>query len=193
MPDQLDLLRRFVGILEAMGLEYMVAGSLSSGAWGEPRFTYDIDTVVELRVADVDALVARLPADEYYVSRDAALDAVRRRSQFNIIHSPSGQKIDVIVPGASRWAQTQLSRRRRVDLGGGIQAFTAHPDDVIVSKLLYYAEGRSPKHLRDIAGVVKVSGQLVDLDAVGRWAQELALAEVWSEVRKELHLWRPSE
>ncbi len=185
--EQPELLRFLVTVLENLGLPYMVAGSLSSAAWGEPRFTYDIDLVVQLTGAkDLDPLLAALPPQEFYVSRDAALKAIESRTQFNMIHPSSGQKVDIIIPGPSPWAQTQLARRQRVGIIEGVEAYTASPVDVVISKLLYYAEGGSAKHLRDIAGVLKISGARVDFAAIDRWAAELGLADVWNEAKKEL-------
>ena len=43
-------------------------------------------------------LPAAFPVDEYYLSQDAVLDALARRTQFNIIHADSGLKVDILVP-----------------------------------------------------------------------------------------------
>jgi len=37
--DQIDLLRRLLGVLDRLGAPYMVVGSLASAAYGEPRMT----------------------------------------------------------------------------------------------------------------------------------------------------------
>jgi hypothetical protein len=55
----------------------------------------------------------------------------------------------------------------------------ARPEDVILGKLWYYAEGGSEKHLRDIAAILKVSGTAVDQEYITRWAEKLGYADVW--------------
>ena len=40
-----DLLRLAAGTLERLGIQYLVTGSMASIAYGEPRFTNDIDIV----------------------------------------------------------------------------------------------------------------------------------------------------
>ena len=39
------------------------------------------------------------------------------------------------------------------------EGYTARPEDLIISKMLYYREGGSEKHLRDITGMLKVSAE----------------------------------
>ena len=42
--------------------------------------------------------VRLFPAEEFYCYRDAVIEAIRQRSQFNIIHYESGIKVDVFIP-----------------------------------------------------------------------------------------------
>ena len=100
--------------LEANGVEHLLVGSMASMAYGEPRMTRDIDLVVDLRADEVDAVCDAFPDSDFYVSRAAAREAVRRRKQFNIIHPASGNKIDLIIAHDDAWGRTQLARRRVV-------------------------------------------------------------------------------
>lgn len=56
---------------------------MASSLAGEPRATTDVDLAVRLRRPQVDALVTAF-GTAYYVSREAALDAVTRHSSFNL-------------------------------------------------------------------------------------------------------------
>jgi hypothetical protein len=47
----------------------------------------------------------------------------------------------------------------------------------------YYREGGSEKHLRDIIGVLKISGSEVDGDYIADWARELGLESIWKAIR----------
>ncbi len=47
-PD--ELLRSLIGVLEKLELRYFVTGSVAAIYYGEPRFTNDIDVVVDLPV-----------------------------------------------------------------------------------------------------------------------------------------------
>jgi hypothetical protein len=186
--DQPDLLRHTVHALDRLGVPYMIVGSFGSTVYGEPRLTHDIDIVLDLRPADVTPLCAAFPPPEFYVSEPAVRDAVRTRFQFNVLHPASGNKIDFILPQATEWGRTQLGRRRAVELQPGVTGYTASPEDVIVGKLWYYSDGGSEKHLRDIAGILRVSGGAVDRAEVGRWAVALGYTPIWHAVLAKLGL-----
>ena len=51
--EQIDLLRYAVETLEELNLRYAVVGAFASGAYGEPRFTQDIDVVFELPASQI--------------------------------------------------------------------------------------------------------------------------------------------
>jgi hypothetical protein len=186
--DQLEFFRHVIGILNNSGLRYMVVGSYASGFWGEPRATFDVDVVISLSAPDLSRLVTLFQPDEFYFSPDAAEDAIRRGTQFNIIHPESGNKIDVMVQRADAWGQLQLSRRRLLSFEPGVEFYGGAPEDVILSKLLYYQEGASEKHLRDIAGILKLRGSELDMSYLNQWAGQLGVEREWIAAQA----WRPS-
>jgi predicted nucleotidyltransferase len=176
-----------VDILEEQGITYLLVGSLASGAYGEPRLTHDIDVVVELRPDQAAKLCKAFPSPEYYVSEKAAQEAVAAGGQFNVIHPASGNKIDFMIARRDAWGRSQISRRRREQILPGRPGYTAAPEDVILGKLWYYHEGGSEKHLRDIAGMLQVSGDEIDKEYINHWAQQLGLTEHWQAVLDRLH------
>jgi hypothetical protein len=180
--DQLEFLKIVADKLERAGLRFMVVGSYASGYWGEPRSTYDLDVVVALAAEDIGIVQRAFPESDYYLSSRAALDAVIARSQFNIIHPDSGNKIDVMIEQQSGWAKQQLARRRQVEFAKGFHTWVGAPEDIIISKMLYYREGQSDKHLRDIAGMLKVSRDIIDRDYVTKWAKELDVLDIWQAI-----------
>ncbi|MGD9857401.1 MAG: hypothetical protein AB7U20_20855, partial [Planctomycetaceae bacterium] len=128
----------------------------------------------------------QFPPDEWYVSEEAAIEAVRRRRMFIILHSRSANKIDVMIPSDTEWGRGQLDRRMLSGLLPDYPVYTAHPDDVILSKLRYYKQGESDKHLRDIVGMLKNSADLIDRDNVARWAEKLKVLDVWEIVLQRI-------
>ncbi len=180
--DQLDLLREAVRVLEALNVEYMIVGSMASMAYGEPRMTRDVDIVVAMQVKDIDLFCDAFDSPQYYVSREAAREAVRYRRQFNVIHPSSGNKIDVVVARNDAWGQSQLARRKRVAILPNLVADTAAPEDVILGKLWYYQEGEHEKHLRDIASMLRISRAQIDLAYIAHWAKQLGVANIWNTI-----------
>jgi hypothetical protein len=183
--EQLDFLKHAVETLNGLGVAYAIVGSWGSGIYGEPRFTRDIDIVVDLPATSVADFCRAFPPDEYFLSADAVRDAIQHRFQFNLVHPASGNKIDFILPRLDAWSAGQLVRRRSVTVGSGSAAFAgfvAAPEDVIIGKLWYYAEGGGDRHLRDIAGILRVTGADVDRAEVERWARELGYLEIWEAI-----------
>ncbi len=184
--EQSDLLRQLVSVLEELDLTYVLVGSIASGAYGEPRLTQDIDVVVKLPAEQVAELCEAFSGREYYISREAAQEAVRLGKQFNVIHPASGNKIDFLIAREDPWGKMQIRRRRRVRILPDLEGYTAAPEDIILSKMDYYREGGSEKHLRDITGIMKITGELIDKAYVTQWAESLGLMEVWQAILKRL-------
>lgn len=124
-------------------------------------------------------LASLFPSNEFYYSPQAARDAIRRRTQFNVIHPESGNKIDLMIQSADAWGELQLSRRRLLAFEPGLEVYVATPEDIILSKLSYYREGGSEKHLRDIAGIMKLRKSELDEAYLAHWAAELRVEQEW--------------
>ena len=50
----------------------------------------------------------------------------------------------------------------------------------------FYPEGGSDKHLRDIASVLRTSGDEIDTAYIDRWADTLGLTDVWRAILERL-------
>lgn len=183
--QQRELMRHTIDAFEVLSVPYAIVGSMASGVWGEPRMTLDIDVVARFE-KNVGKFCSFFPDDQFYVSIPAAEDAVRRGGQFNVIDSLSSQKIDVMTITDSPWSQSQLSRRRLVELIEGVNGYVAAPEDVILGKLIYYRDGGSDKHFRDIRGIFAASGEMIDRAYLQRWASQLGVEEAWDEAQKWL-------
>ncbi|MSQ95804.1 MAG: hypothetical protein EXR98_14780 [Gemmataceae bacterium] len=180
-----ELLRRLVDVLDRQQIRYLVTGSVATTTYGESRFTNDIDVVVELGMGNVDAFCATFAAPEFYCSRDSVIEAIRQHFQFNILHPKSGFKIDVFIPEDSDFNRSRFNRRVRIAGADGHETWFASPEDVIIKKMTYYQKGRSEKHLRDIAGVLKIKEDKVDREYIAAWAGRLQLLDIWREILKQ--------
>lgn len=184
--EQSELLRFVASALERLAIPYFFTGSVVTIFYGEPRFTNDIDVVVELSPEMVDEFCHQFPQGEFYVSAEAAHGAVRRQSMFNIIQPRTGLKVDVMVPPPSDFNQSRFARARRVRAGDHWEASFSAPDDAILKKMEFYRAGGSDKHLRDIAGVLRTSPEEVDREYVERWAEKLGLSDTWHTILNSL-------
>ncbi len=156
----------------------MVAGSFASTYHGVPRSTQDIDVVIDPTPSSLEVFLASLPEEDYYVDADAAREAFRRRSQFNLIDMATGWKVDLIVRKSRPFSIEEFRRRQPAELLG-TRVFVATAEDSILSKLEWAKLGDSERQLRDVAGIIAVRAGTLDFPYLERWIAELDLAEQW--------------
>lgn len=178
MSDGADFLRRIIHALDAAEIPHMVAGSFASTHHGVPRSTQDLDLVIEPTAATLHAFVSGLAPSAYYVSEEASIDALRRRSMFNVIDMATGWTTDLIVRKA-RPCSVEVFRRRRPARLLDTDVFIATPEDTILSKSEWSSMSGSKRQLRDVVGVVDVRRGALDVAYIERWAAELGVGELW--------------
>lgn len=146
----LDILRT----LETIRAPYMIIGAFAATVYGITRTTYDIDIVVDLTEAHIQALAATYPLPRYYADPDQMRDSIQKGIMFNIIDISRGEKADLVPLSMEPRYQQAFGRRVRqtVELPGLIpfEVWCARPEDVIIGKLMAWAEGRSRRHETDI-------------------------------------------
>jgi hypothetical protein len=185
--EHFELLCKVAEVLEKFCVPYIVVGSSASAAYGEPRFTNDIDIVVDLQPQHVESLCTEFPGPDYYLSRTAVESAIHKRFQFNLIHPASGLKVDFILSRADAYDRSQLQRAKTVMQPPLTRAVRfAAPEDVIIKKLEYFRLGESEKHIRDICGVLRTQGDRIDREYIRHWANEMGLNEIWDAVLARL-------
>ncbi len=184
--EQSELLGYLVRFLEKLNIPYFITGAIASIAYGEPRFTNDIDIVADIKDEHIAKIKECFPEQEFYLDSDAIREAIRRKHQFNIIHPASGLKIDVIISKGDAFDKSRFARIKRMRPLEETEANFASPEDLIIKKMEYFKEGSSEKHLRDIMGMLKISGEMVDFKYISLWAKRLNLEEIWQAIQERL-------
>ncbi len=174
-----DLLRTVVEVCEKIGIPYFVTGSTATIAYGEPRFTNDIDIVISLTSEQAEAFCKEFNGDDFYLSQSAVLSAVKHRKQFNLIHPASGLKADFMVAPESSFNRSRMSRVRELPILENKSVRFASPEDAILMKLKYFQEGQSDKHIRDIRSVLKIQGDRIDYAYLDDWVSQLSVTTEW--------------
>jgi hypothetical protein len=183
-----DLLKYLINAFEKLKIKYFITGSIASMFYGEPRFTNDIDVVADIKLEHIRGLLKLFPEGEFFIDEDTLRDAIKNCFQFNIIHPTSGLKIDIVIPKLDDFNKSRFSRIKRVSPIKKTLANLASPEDVIIMKMKYYKEGESEKHLRDIAGILKISGDEIGRDYIELWAKRLNLLDIWNAILNKLKL-----
>jgi len=110
---------------------------------------------------------------------DAALRALGDRTQFNAIDATSGWKVDFLVRRDRPFSREEFDRRARVNLLG-TPAWITSPEDTITAKLDWAAPSGSDRQLRDVAAMLDIGGESLDLAYIDRRVAGLGLHEAWS-------------
>lgn len=127
-----DTLALVVASLGEASIPHMVAGSIASAHHGEARSTQDIDIVIDPDVDRMGMLLARLRSSGSYVGDGIA--ALADRSQFNVIDTSSGWKVDMIIRKDRPFSREEFRRRQPTAIGA-VVVHMVSPEDSILSKL----------------------------------------------------------
>jgi hypothetical protein len=176
--DAFDGLR---SALEHAGIRYAVGGSWASTAFGEPRFTNDVDILVEVTAENVGVFLHHLPGT-FYADAEEALSAIRRGSPFNVIHIPSVLKFDLFPSSAFPLGREELDRAVSLEgtrLSKG-PAWFVTPEDILLAKLYWFKLGGEVSEVqwRDVMGIVRECSATLDREYLERAASQLEVADL---------------
>ena len=140
---------------------------------------------MELDRAGIPALASAFDADAFYVPPSEALakeTARRAGGHFNVIHRETALRADVYLAGTDPLIEWAFDRRERLQVGG-TDIWIAPIEYVILRKLEYYEHSGSDRHLRDVAMMLRISGETVGKDALLEWAERLDLQNTLEQAR----------
>ncbi len=174
--DPRELVVKTAKILDRLGIPYAITGGFAVLVWGRPRFTADIDMIIELIVPKVKGLLEafRGLSPHGYIDEQMILDAIRLRSEFNFIDPDSGFKIDFFVVKNDAYSKMKLQRRLKKTIGDQ-EVFFVSPEDLILSKLLWAKASGSEKQMSDVQSVVVMMSDELDWKYLDEWANSLGL------------------
>lgn len=169
-------------ILDDLKVPYIVTGGIAVLIWGRPRFTADIDIVIEMKESKVDTLEkALLSLGEYgYISREAIMEALKNKGEFNFIDGYTGLKVDFWVAKEGELSTLEFKRKKVKSLLGKKINFIS-PEDLILRKLLWYKESQSSRHLEDAQSISRISNEILDK----KYLKKMAIK---SDIIEELNL-----
>lgn len=183
--DPRHLLVEVSKILQELKIPYIITGGMAVLIWGRPRFTADIDIVVELKIENIDSLTVALSmlGKASYIDKDMVKDALRRGGEFNFIHGETGIKVDFWILQKKAFELSRLKRRVAKNILGEKVYFTS-PEDLILSKLQWYEKSQSDRHLEDVESILKISAKKLDMKYLKQWAKKLEVLKLLNKLIK---------
>ena len=190
--DIFDAIRPIIRAFEKLGIRYYIGGSIASSAYGVARATLDVDMVSELKNEHAHPLAEMLKS-EYYIDEEMILDALGKKSSFNLIHLESMFKVDIFLKKDNPHSREVFNRKREENLDEekeDAEFFIASSEDIILSKLEWFRIGGeiSERQWNDILGVIKVQGDLLDKKYLHHWAIELGVDELLKKAFREVEI-----
>lgn len=176
IQDPLEIAVQLHNLLMPLQIDYYITGGASAVSYGEPRTTRNIDLVLAISLSQLDSLVMELEKSGFYI---AGLDEVRAGESkiLQVIQMESIARADLMIAGESAFDVIQFERKQAIEVWDGQVLFYASAEDVVLNKLKWRLQSGSEKQWRDVLGILKVQGDLLDVDYLREWASVLGVLE----------------
>jgi hypothetical protein len=186
VADGADVYTVYLEVLERQGISYFVTGSVASSAYGEPRFTQDLDLVVALPSSSIGQFLTGFPPSDFYVPPESTLREEASRTEgghFNLLHQDSGLRADIYLAGGDGLHAWAFEHRRRIQLSEELEMWLAPPEYVIVRKLEWMSEGAGERHREDVRHMIRICGESLDHEFLARQMRARGLEAAWDEIQ----------
>jgi hypothetical protein len=114
---------------------------------------------------------------QFYISEEAALNAIGDGASFNAIHEDSFLQIDMFVLKPTPFNRAQFERRQQIEIDPdrSITMPFQSAEDAILSKLVWFREGHevSERQWHDVMGIIRTQGSRPNQAYLCGWAANL--------------------
>lgn len=165
-----NTLKKVAKLLQNLRIPYLVTGGVAVVVWGRPRYTADIDLIIELKKEKVKKFITALRKDGY-VDEDMVNEALKYKGEFNFIDNDTGIKVDFWILQDSDFDRSRLKRAVAREIFEQ-NVFFSSPEDLILKKLLWFNESKSTRQLEDIHSIMAMIKDQLDYDYLRKWAKK---------------------
>jgi hypothetical protein len=169
-------------VLNALGVPYLVVGSLASNYYGVPRATQDADIVVHAEKTSIAEIAERL-GSRFRWDRQASFEMVTAttRHVVNVVGSPF--YIEFFLLSEDAHDQERFRRRRRVRMLER-EVFVPTVEDMIVTKLRWSQAGKRAKDVDDVRNMIAVQRDRIHWEYVVSWCDRHGTRGLLEELRR---------
>lgn len=164
-------LKELLAHLENNNIEYILSGSLALNAHMIPRFTRDVDIVIDLPQNKLDVFCKHF-TDKFYLNKNTVKTEVEKKGFFNALSNATGYKYDFIVQRNAAFEKIKFERKQRL-IVFDIEAWVISAEDLILSKLEWMQESESFMQKNDIIALKEEA--LIDMQYILLWIKKLGL------------------
>jgi predicted nucleotidyltransferase len=153
--------------LESQNIPYVILGGLAVQHWGEPRTTRDVDVMVLILPAELEAIIKKILRKFNPRITNALSFALQHRVL--LVNTLNGIPIDISL-GIPGYEDEVIRRAIDISLPGSSKVRMISSEDLIIHKCV---AGRA-RDREDIERVLIRQRLAVDLDYIRRWLQDFA-------------------
>lgn len=184
-----DVFQPLRSALERAGVRYAIGGSWASTAFGEPRFTNDVDILADLTPENLHDFLHNLPKT-FYADAEEALNALRAGRPFNVLHMPTAFKFDLFPANAFPLGAEELDRAILLS-GTGLSEAPAPfvtPEDILLAKLHWFRLGGevSDVQWRDMKGIVRACAGVLERRYLEEGAAKLNISDLLDRILRSV-------
>lgn len=180
MPAILRSLQRLLKLLEEHNVVYMMIGGYALPFYGRIRTTIDVDLAVALKTEkELNTLRGWLQQDDFGITvcsfRNPLVVVLDKKEmvELELWMRPDGVVFD----------DETLSRRRKVSLGEGVEAWVISPEDFVVNKLARPDRGAVDE--QDVKSVLVRQGDKLDKTYLARRARQAGVTAILQAIQAE--------
>lgn len=172
----LSELYKFLSKFKSKGV---IIGGISAGLLGKPRFTADIDAVIQLGFEQIEKFIETACKYGFEPRISDAADFANKKHVILLLHKKSGIKIDLSI-GLLPF-EMEIIKRSKVFSTGRLRINIPTPEDLIIMK----AVSHRPKDIEDIRSIVDANPKL-NIKRIHYWVTEFAkvleMPEIWDDI-----------
>jgi len=180
---QEDALTPVIDLLNEIQVPYMLVGALAVNYYSVPRLTHDADILVQIRPEHAQIMTERL-GSAYYIDADSIPEAIASHGEFNLIHLTTGFKIDFWILEDTEFDRLRFSRRVSGRIFGR-NVLLSTPEDLILTKLVWFKQSDSQKHYVDAVGIYHAQKAVLQIDYLHGQARALSVAALLERLQDE--------
>jgi len=181
---QEEVIKKATKTFEDRDIPYMLTGGIAVNYYGRPRFTHDIDFVIQIQLKDAQQ-ITQFFEKEFYVAIEGVIEAIQYKTMFNLIHLETAFKVDCWILKDDNYPKIAFDRRRK-EVIFDQPIYISSPEDLILSKLDWYKQSDTQRHYEDVLGIFQIQRGNLDLDYIRKQAEDLSFVEIVEEVIKKL-------
>jgi hypothetical protein len=175
-----------IDALDAVGVPYMLVGSLASNLYGVVRSTKDADFVVQCHANAVPAIIDHL-GPEFRLDPQVSFETVTATTRYIVEMRERSFRIELFRLTDDPHDQQRFQRRRSMSVSDfNRRVFVPTVEDVIITKLRWAAGAQRGKDRDDVRDVIAVQGDRIDWEYVNRWCDQHRTRSLLDEIRKSI-------